>query len=83
MQTYKMRAECAHDLAAFMVTVPVQSFRADKVVINGIQLPDMVAEFTSSLSLKEIKAAIADIEDGHVMLETVALQSEYTGKRGA
>lgn len=79
--TYKMRAECIADLTSFLEKVPVESFSAKHMKIQDVILPDLVIEFSSPLKLTEIRNAMAEIIDGHVMLETVALASEYTGER--
>lgn len=80
-QFFKMRAECAHDLGEFLMQVSVLSFKAEQVESNGTFFPDMTVEFSSTQTLAEIKAHIATIVDGHVMLETVALSKDYTGNR--
>lgn len=79
--TYKMRAECTADLTRFLEQVPVESFSAKHFKIQDVTLPDLVIEFSSPWQLAQIRAAMAEIIDGHVMLETVALASEYTGER--
>jgi hypothetical protein len=81
VMTYKMRAECNADLGRFLTEVAVDSFKADRVKIKDLVLPDVIAEFTSTLSLEQIRQAISGIEDGHVMLETVNTAAEYTGER--
>lgn len=40
------------------------------------------ASFHSPWELPKIKKSLAAIEDGHVMLETIAPYAEYTGERG-
>jgi hypothetical protein len=75
---YKLRAECAFDLAHLMTEINMRSFKATKVKEN---FPDMEATFKTHLSLDEVKSKISNITDGHVMLETVALEKDYTGER--
>ncbi len=77
LTSYKMRAECQADLGRFLMVVAVRSFTT-----TASLLPDMDAEFTSPLSLDEIRKLMAEIEDGHVMLETVNYKDQYTGERG-
>lgn len=81
MTKFKMRAECQTDLGKFLSEIPVNSFRAEQITFKGVALPDMVAEFTSPWELDAIKDAMAKIPDGHVMFETIAPFSEYTGER--
>ncbi len=75
MNRYKMRAECQVDVGRFLRKVPVLALSAEGSL-------DMVIDFTSNLTLDEIRKKISKIVDGHVMLETVALYEEYTGFRG-
>lgn len=77
LTSYKMRAECQVDLGRFLMAVAVRSFTT-----TASLLPDMDATFTSPLSLDEIKKLLAKIPDGHVMLETVNFEGQYTGERG-
>lgn len=79
--TYKMRAECMADLTRFLEKVPVESFSAKHMKVQDLLLPDLVIEFSSPWNLDQMRPAMAPIIDGHVMLETVALASEYTGER--
>jgi hypothetical protein len=76
---YKMRAECAADLGRFLAQVTVNTFAAERFE----NFPDMEASFTSPLTLEQIRMLIAQIEDGHVMLETVSLAKDYTGERNS
>lgn len=73
--TYKLRAECLHDVLQTMDFVDRFCITRD----NGY--PDVEFDFDSKLSLNEIKARLRGIEDGHVMLETVQLFEKYTGER--
>ena len=73
---YKMRAECQHDLGHFLQAVHVLTFNVTETLC-----PDVDVEFTSTKSLKEIRDAIRNIVDGHVMLQTVDVASKYTGER--
>lgn len=81
MNRYKMRAECSADVGRFITQVPVNSLSTNHLSISGLKIPDMEVIFSTALSLDEVRLMIQGIEDGHVMLETVALESEYTGER--
>lgn len=82
LRKYKLRAECSADLGNLLQKISVQKFNAIQMNIEGAIIPDMEATFSSRLSLSEIRSALSAIEDGHVMAETVALESKYTGERG-
>ena len=43
--------------------------------------PDVLITVSTKLPLTGIKSLIKKIPDGHVMLETVALEADYTGER--
>ena len=80
-QKYKMRAECSIDLARFLTTIPVESFKCKRIKIKGVDFPDFTAEFTSILTISQIRRELSKIPDGHVMRETVEIASQYTGER--
>lgn len=75
---YKMDAECQFDVGRFLQKIHVLNIIATQMEI-GV---DMEVEFTSPRSLSEIRKALSEIEDGHVMAETVELKEFYTGERG-
>jgi len=79
---YKMRAECSVDVGRFLQEVPVESLKASQVEVDGVAYPDVIVEFSSVMPLDEIRKAMGEIVDGHVMAETVELESRYTGNRG-
>lgn len=78
---YKMRAECQNDLGHALLAIPMEHLTASQVVSDGTTYPDVIVEFVSSMPLEEIRNALSNIVDGHVMAETVELESEYTGNR--
>ncbi|AFY58982.1 hypothetical protein Riv7116_6660 [Rivularia sp. PCC 7116] len=75
----KFRAECEHDVNELIKTLSPHIKQITKIKDNDF--PDMYVEMSVYLSLEEIQAKIKDIEDGHVMLETVELKNDYTGER--
>ena len=48
---------------------------------DDAQFPDRELIFSSYLSLEEIKNHIREVEDGHVMLQTVQPIEKYIGER--
>lgn len=78
---YKMRAECSTDLGRFLCEISPLSFIANAVFFDGTWFPDMEATFTSNFTLDELREKMAQIEDGHTMLESLNLADKYTGER--
>lgn len=78
VQTYKFRAECFQDVYNFLKRVPGQpQFRIER----GGVFPDCEIEFRSNMTTGQLKEILNDIPNSHVMVETLALASEYTGIR--
>ena len=75
----KFRAECEHDVDELIKILNPHIKKITK--IKKTPFPDVDVEMCAYVSLEEIQAAIKDIEDGHVMLETVELKHDYTGER--
>lgn len=76
--TYKLRAECLHDINVLIRSLPCSKFK-----IECARIPDCTFEFESTYTLDETKILLIRIPDGHVMAETVNTIAEYTGERGA
>jgi len=72
----KLRAECLHDVHSLMAKLSHSEYR----VISKM-LPDVEVVITSSQSIESIKEILKTIPDSHVMIETIALQKNYTGER--
>lgn len=77
MNTYKMRAECLIDVVQFLTAISVYSYVIES---TDNRFGDVTIEFTCPLDVATLKENMATIQDGHVMLETVALESDYTGE---
>lgn len=76
-ERFKMRFEATADLCGFLNVcaanaVSLGNFASDRM--------DMVA-FETDLPLSEIKALLAQVTDGHVMLDTIAPIGNFTGKQ--
>jgi len=78
---YRWRAEVEPDCMAFLQLLPegelitYQSFRPTA-------FPDTYCELeVKSLSLEEVRAIMAKVEDGHVMAGTVQPKDQFTGSR--
>lgn len=76
---FRFRAECEHDVDELR---KILRNRVRKILkINESPFPDMEVEIYANLSLEELRDAMRKVEDGHVMVQTVALQDKYTGER--
>jgi hypothetical protein len=78
---YKLRAECPADaLVAIRQLEP--GFSGTWTIAKLGKLgADVTLTFESFLPLHQITKVLMGIVDGHVMAETVQLESEYTGNR--
>jgi hypothetical protein len=79
MMKYKLRAECSNDVAQFIMNAHSQmtKFKMQK----DKELPDIEFEFETELALDEIIMTLQDIDDSHVMYQTVQPIEKYTGER--
>jgi hypothetical protein len=75
--TYKLRAEFFLDVFTF-----IESFKplTYKIIKDGV-LPDVEFEFDSDCNIDSIINAIEQLEDCHVMAQTIKPINEYTGER--
>ncbi|MEB3215904.1 MAG: effector-associated domain EAD1-containing protein [Nostocales cyanobacterium 94392] len=72
---YYFRAECEHDVNELIKILGPNIKEINK--IRKTRLPDIDVEMCIDLSLEEVQAAMREIEDGHVMLQTVELKYDY------
>jgi len=79
---YKLRAECNNDIEQFINVLPEDEFIAYQTYPDTNGLPDTEAIIElRSFSLTEVINYITLVPDSHVMLQTVALEKDYTGVR--
>jgi len=78
VRCYKFRSECEID-----VNNLVNLMGRDIISIKKSKdyFPDSDVELVTGLTLREIKDYISQVQDGHVMYETIALHYLYTGER--
>jgi hypothetical protein len=74
---YKFRAECLQDANRFLDAIECSNVAIQK----DKELPDVEATFNSLLSSEELLEHAKDLEDGHVILETLQPIESYTGER--
>jgi hypothetical protein len=76
---HRFRAECQTDVDE------LRQLLGQKIVkITMVQtppFPDVEVEIETGLTLEELRAAMRQVVDGHVMVHTVARSEEYTSKR--
>ena len=75
---FKFRAECETDVNRLRKRMGTKCL---KIVMEIGQFPDTLVDLYTTMSLEELRNEIRSIEDGHVMLQTIALEKDYTGER--
>jgi hypothetical protein len=78
-RVYRFRAECEHDVDMLRALLGQQVKRIAK--LNEAPFPDNEVEIHVALSLEELRDVMRKVEDGHVMVQTVAPRDIYTGER--
>jgi hypothetical protein len=76
-QKYRFRAELPSDVDDAMKGEWFTNLK----VIEDETYHDCEVEFTSTLSIKEIRNIFDKVSDGHVMIESLNYAELYTGKR--
>jgi hypothetical protein len=78
---YKLRAECSYDIVLFLQKAhgPMLGFKMEGD--TELYMPDVEFEFETILTIERILDILKDIDDSHVMYETVQLLEQYTGDR--
>jgi hypothetical protein len=76
---YKFRAECEHDVNELRRILKYNFYSLTKIIHP--YLPDTIVEIATSLTLQELQTIIREINEGRVMLQTIALKENYTGER--
>lgn len=76
MRKYGFRAECLHDVFTFVAAVAEHSRIIDLRVKQDPIFPDCDAWVVVDLTLKELKKIARDIEDAHIVEESIALEGD-------
>lgn len=78
-RVYRFRAECQVDVDKLR---QILGRSIDKItIVNSSPFPDVELEIEVNLSLEELRDAMRQVVDGHVMVQTVARKEKYTGER--
>ena len=75
---FKFRAECEYDVNKLR---KLMGSRCHKIIKEIGLSPDTVVDLFTTMSLDDLRNEMGKIEDGHVMIQTVALVEGYTGER--
>lgn len=75
--TYKLRAECFLDVFNFIVSFKPITYK----IIKDDVFPDVEFEFDSDCNIELVIDSINQLEDCHVMAQTIKPINEYTGER--
>lgn len=78
-QTYRFRAECYADAARLFRLIWSDLRKASVDVVPPF--PDVEVTMEIRLSIEEVRQRMHQIEDSQVMVETLAMDKEYTGVR--
>jgi len=78
---YKFRAETNFDVGVLSgIIIAVSSVEIDWYFEPNTE-DDPVVSFTAPFTFEEMQAFMSHVPDGHVMYQTLAYLSEYTGER--
>jgi hypothetical protein len=87
---YKFRAEAPIDVTRFLQMAKISGVQISNLKIEPqtitnegakVPIPDVEVVFQSNSTLEALKKILAQVPDGHVMYETIAEFSSYTGER--
>lgn len=85
---FKFRAECQTDVVEFLRTAHAVCRRSpdhEFVLVvewgSGFPLPDVTVTIRTNLPLERVRGMMMAVSDGHVMVETLRPEAEYTGER--
>ena len=92
--TFKLRAECMADVGQLLQHIAAKRVVVEAIMVPIDYMPWYEGAYAGEdvtltgphvgrcpLDLDALRAILATITDGHVMLETVATAAEYTGER--
>ena len=79
LHKYRFRAECQRDVDNLRDLLGVKIGKI--TMVQEPPFPDVEVGIETGLSLEELVAAMRHVDDGHVMVETVAQADVYTGER--
>ncbi|MCD4714370.1 MAG: hypothetical protein K8R73_13900 [Clostridiales bacterium] len=82
MNIYRFRAELSSDFLNFLMnSTKTVGFYRYKVIKHDHTIPDIEVWLESDKPLEFIRNELRKVEDGHVMVQSLALEQDYTGER--
>lgn len=86
MTKVKFRAECGPDVDLLMRKCPpgmVIGLVRERLVLDGHLMPDetVLVTLADGYAAPDLKAMMKLCPDGHVIVETLAREEDYTGER--
>ena len=82
MNIYRFRAELPQDFLNFLTnSTKTVGFYRYKVIKHDHTIPDIEVWLESDKPLEFIRNELRKVEDGHVMVQTITLEQDYTGER--
>lgn len=78
IKEYKFRAECEIDVDELRKIMGRECLKISKEISV---FPDTNVSILTTLDLNALRNEMRKVVDGHVMIQTVALKSDYTGER--
>ncbi|MER2996150.1 hypothetical protein [Pontibacter populi] len=80
MKAFKFRAECENDVRELQLLI---SFDIESISVVPISVfPDVeVTLIMENIYLEQLRDYMRLINDSHVMIQTLATETEYTGER--
>ena len=79
VKQYKFRAECLFDIIGFLKLSGEHEIHF--TIESSNKYPDCICTIYTNASLDQIQDIFNSVPNSHVMKETIALASEYTGER--
>ena len=84
----KFRAECQTDVVEFLRSAhavcgesPDHEWLSVVEWGSGFPLPDVTVTIATNLPFERVQGMMMAVSDGHVMVETLRPEAEYTGER--
>ncbi|MBW4448616.1 MAG: protein kinase [Spirirestis rafaelensis WJT71-NPBG6] len=78
LRSYKFRSECEHDIDSLRQLLGKDVVRISKTIAL---FPDTEVEIVTTLGLEDLRDKMRQVEDGHVMVQTLSHKADYTGDR--
>jgi len=81
MSDYRFRAECLQDVIEFIYGSIREIGFKKYVLTQKTPFPDVEVELEADMEIEDLRDELRRVPDGHVMVQTLSLKEDYTGKR--